>query len=98
MRKNLITAVFLALLLSACGDNEKTPNGQQAQAQDGVPSVEIKEINGKQAVFLDGKIIKASEFRDKYCLGKSGNETCNKVVFVAQMDSTTSGGAMPRNW
>jgi hypothetical protein len=100
MRKN-ITLLVCALLLSACGDSEKGQNEPlkiefSAQKND-VPDVDIKEVNGKQEVFMNGAIIKAAAFRDKYCIGKGDNKTCNKVALVVQIQST-SGGAIPRSW
>lgn len=88
-------------LLASCSDQKNPQDEPQKievmKQQNDVPAVEIKDVDGKKTVFLDGKAIKASEFRDKYCFGKVNNETCNKVILVARIDSI-DGGAMPRNW
>jgi hypothetical protein len=57
--------------LSACG-NDSVQN-------DGVPT-----ISDYENIVVDGKPMKHDEFFDKYCVGKSNNETCLRVMHAGE--------------
>lgn len=59
---------------------------------DGVP--EVKDFH--HPTDADGNPMKASDFLQKYCVAKIGNETCERVRITAGMDS--SKGPMPKGW
>lgn len=59
---------------------------------DGVPHVE----DPHHPVDASGKPIKGADFVQKYCAGKSNNETCSKVATAVSKDSTRKG--VPKGW
>ena len=63
-----------------------------AACSDGVPHVE----DPYNPVDTDGNTIQGTAFLNKYCKGKSGNQSCQKVQNVAIIDTT--GRARLRGW
>lgn len=59
---------------------------------DGVPHVE----DPHHPVDASGNPIKGTEFLQKYCAGKSNNETCTKIQQAVNADSTKGG--IPKGW
>lgn len=60
-----------------------------ACGDDGVPKVE-----DPHNIVVDGQKMTQTDFIKKYCLGKSNNETCMKVLQASEHDSTR--GVMPK--
>lgn len=58
---------------------------------DGVPKIE-----NPHKVVVDGKNMTQANFLQTYCIGKVGNETCDKVKNAMSKDATKS--ALPKGW
>ncbi|MEY3201040.1 MAG: hypothetical protein RIR70_590 [Pseudomonadota bacterium] len=58
---------------------------------DGVPEVE-----DPQNIVINGQKMSSVAFLEKYCIGKTNNETCAKVSYYARKNATR--GPMPKGW
>jgi hypothetical protein len=56
----------------------------------------VQRIDDPAQPIVDGKAINGTEFMQKYCKGKVGNETCEKVRIATAQKSTK--GDMPKGY
>lgn len=54
----------------------------------------VPTVDDPNNIVVDGKKMKQAEFLDRYCAGKSDNETCMKVLKAKRYASTR--GEMPK--
>lgn len=55
---------------------------------------DVPKVSDPHNVIVDGQKMTQADFLQKYCVGKAGNETCDKVKNAMSKDATK--GTIPR--